>query len=149
MISPELTARIRRLHYAEHWKVGTIATQLHLHHATVERAIGLERVTGKANSHVRPTLLDSYKALLLETLERYPTLTATRLHEMARARGYPGGPAQVRRWVRTVRPTSRAEAFLRRVTLPGEECCEARLLMDRRSFSVMAIAERGVESPRR
>lgn len=121
MISSELTARIRRLHYAEHWKVGTIAKQLNLHHDTVARAIGLERVTGKANSHVRPTLLDPYKALLLETLERHPTLTSTRLCEMARARGYPGGPVQVRRWVRTVRPSSRAEAFLRRVTLPGEE----------------------------
>lgn len=121
MISQELTARIRRLHYAEHWKVGTIAKQLNLHHDTVARAIGLEHVTGKANSHVRPTLLDPYKALLLETLERYPTLRATRLYEMAKARGYPGGPLQVRRWVRTVRPSSRAEAFLRRVTLPGEE----------------------------
>ena len=121
MISPELTARVRRLHYAEHWKVGTIAKQLNLHHDTVARAIGLERVTGRANSQIRPTLLDPYKALLLETLERHPTLTATRLHEMAKARGYPGGPVQVRRWVRTIRPSSRAEAFLRRVTLPGEE----------------------------
>lgn len=33
MISPELPARIRRLHFAEHWKVGTIATQLGVHHA--------------------------------------------------------------------------------------------------------------------
>jgi transposase len=121
LISPELTARIRRLHYAEHWKVGTIAKQLNLHHDTVARALALERVTGKTHSQIRPTLLDPYKALLLETLERHPTLTSTRLHEMAKARGYPGGPLQVRRWVRTVRPSSRAEAFLRRVTLPGEE----------------------------
>jgi transposase len=121
MISRELVAKIRRLHFAEHWKVGTIAAQLKLHYETVARAIALERVTGKASSQIRPTLLDPYKPLLLETLERHPTLTATRLYEMAKARGYPGGPVQVRRWVRTVRPASRAEAFFRRVTLPGEE----------------------------
>lgn len=121
MISPELTARIRRLHFAEHWKVGTIAQQLNLHHDTVERAIAIERVTGKASSQIRATILDAYKPLILEVLERHPTLTATRLYEMAKARGYPGGPVQVRRWVRIVRPSSRAEAFLRRQTLPGEE----------------------------
>ena len=27
----ELIARIRRLHYAEHWKVGTIVAQLGIH----------------------------------------------------------------------------------------------------------------------
>jgi hypothetical protein len=30
MISLELTAKIRRLYYAEHWKVGTIAQALEL-----------------------------------------------------------------------------------------------------------------------
>src|SRR5512140_1671461 len=120
MISAELTAKIRRLHFAEHWKVGTIAAQLGLHHDTVARAIAIGSA-GKTTKQIRPTALDPYKPLLLETLERHPTLTATRLYEMAKARGYPGGPVQVRRWVRTVRPSSRAEAFLRRVTLPGEE----------------------------
>jgi transposase len=120
MISAELTAKIRRLHFAEHWKLGTIAAQLGLHRDTVERAIAIG-AAGKTTKQIRPTALDPYKPLLLETLERHPTLTATRLYDMAKARGYPGGPVQVRRWVRGVRPSSRAEAFLRRVTLPGEE----------------------------
>ena len=30
-IAPDLTARIRRLYEVEHWRVGTIATQLHVH----------------------------------------------------------------------------------------------------------------------
>jgi hypothetical protein len=39
-------AEIRRLHFAEHWKVGTIAAQLGEHHDVVERVLGL----GKAAS---------------------------------------------------------------------------------------------------
>jgi len=121
MISPELTARIRRLHFAEHWKVGTIATQLDVHHDTVRRALALERVSGTGVKSVRPTLLDPYKDFLQATLQAHPTLTASRLFHMVKARGYPGGPLQVRRYVRTVRPENRTEAFLRRTTLPGEE----------------------------
>jgi transposase len=121
MISPELAARIRRLHFAEHWKVGTICSELGVHHDTVRRALTLERVSGTGVKSVRPTLLDPYKDFIQATLEAHPRLTAMRLFHMVKARGYVGGPLQVRRYVRTVRPTSRAEAFLRRTTLPGEE----------------------------
>jgi ParB-like chromosome segregation protein Spo0J len=34
-------AEIRHLHFAEHWKVGTIVSQLGLHHDAVERVLGL------------------------------------------------------------------------------------------------------------
>ena len=121
MILPDVVARIRRLHFAEHWKVGTIAAELALHHDTVRRALALERVTGVGVARVRPTQLDAYKPFLLSVLEQHPRLTATRLHHMAEARGYAGSAIQVRRWVRTVRPGPKAEAFLRRTTLPGEE----------------------------
>jgi len=70
---------------------------------------------------VRASALDPYKAFLVTTLEQYPRLRATRLHEMLRARGYPGSANQVRRYVRTIRPAARAEAFLRLETLPGEQ----------------------------
>jgi len=53
MIDPELVARIRRLFYAEHWKIGTIADQLDLHHDTVRRAIGSDRFTPTRRSSVR------------------------------------------------------------------------------------------------
>ena len=39
MIDLETVARIRHLHYAEHWPVGTIAAELGLHHETVEGAL--------------------------------------------------------------------------------------------------------------
>jgi len=43
MIPPEVRARIRRLFYAEHWRVGTIASELGVHPDTVHRAIESER----------------------------------------------------------------------------------------------------------
>ncbi|WP_223760631.1 hypothetical protein [Myxococcus sp. RHSTA-1-4] len=95
--------------------------QLGVHHDTVRRALALERVSGTGMQSVRPTLLDPYKNFIQTTLEAHPRLTASRLFHMVKARGYSGGPLQVRRYVRTVRPESQAEAFLRRTTLPGEE----------------------------
>lgn len=38
---PEIDAEIRRLHFAEHWRVGTIATQLGVHADVVRRVLGL------------------------------------------------------------------------------------------------------------
>ena len=120
MIPPAQYAEIRRLFYAEHWRIGTIATTLDLHHDTVRRAIETERFI-RPGPQVRPSALDPYKAFLVTTLEQYPRLRATRLHEMLRTRGFPGSANQVRRYVRTIRPAARAEAFLRLETLPGEQ----------------------------
>jgi hypothetical protein len=43
MITPELRSRIRRLFFAEHWKIGTIAAELAVHRDTVELAIEPKR----------------------------------------------------------------------------------------------------------
>jgi transposase len=110
-------ARIRHLHHAEGWPVGTIAAQLGLHHQTVERALE-ERA--RAESVLRPSGLDPYVEYVRETLLRYPRLTSTRLWQMLRERGCPLSPRQVRRKVAELRPRPR-EAFLRRRTFPGEE----------------------------
>jgi transposase len=118
MIPPEQRAEIRRLYYAEHWRIGTIATTLGVHHDTVRLA--LERFI-RPGTQVRPSTLDPYKPLLLATLEQYPRLRATRLYVMIRERGFAGSAVQVRRWVRTGRPAARAEAYLRLETLPGEQ----------------------------
>jgi transposase len=120
MIPPELHAQIRRLFYAEHWRLNTIADQLGLHHDTVRRAVESERFL-RYGPQIRPSALDPYKAFIIATLEQYPRLRATRLWAMVRERGYPGSPIQVSRYVRTVRPAARAEAYLRLDTLPGEQ----------------------------
>jgi transposase len=120
MIAPEQHAQIRRLFYAEHWRVNTIAAQLGVHHDTVHRAIERDRFI-RPGAQIRPSLLDPYKAVILATLEQYPRLRATRLWAMVRGRGYPGSVIQVQRYVRTVRPAARAEAYLRLETLRGEQ----------------------------
>lgn len=119
-LSVEMVAKIRRLHFAEHWKVGTIVAQLGVHHDAVQRALGTGSHEAVVARRVSPSVLDAYKPLINETLERYPRLTATRLFEMVKSRGYRGGYEPVKVYVRSVRP-GRSEAFFRLDTLPGEE----------------------------
>jgi transposase len=120
MIAPAQRAEIRRLYYAEHWRVGTLASALGLHHDTVRHAIETERFI-RPGTQIRASARDPYKPFLLLTLEQYPRVRATRLHAMIHECGYAGSPVPVRRWVRTVRPAARAEAYLRLETLPGEQ----------------------------
>ena len=99
MITPAQRAEIRRLYYGEHWKLGTIAAQLGLHRETVRAAV--ERGAGSVRRGVcRPSALDPYLPFIRDTPAQYPTLRATRIHEMVRQRGYPGSVIQVRRLVR-------------------------------------------------
>lgn len=121
MIDRKLYARIRRLYFAEHWKVGTIATEIGVHHSTVERAIEADRFGISGARPIRPSMLDPYKEFIKQVLDKHPRLRATRIYDMVRTRGYPGSVVQVRRYVAQVRPQAKAEAFLRLETLPGEQ----------------------------
>src|SRR5437762_2347843 len=121
MIEDEVRARIRRLFFAEHWKIGTIAAELGVHHDTVRGAIGSASFNRSPTRPVPPSLLDPYKAVIEDTLKQHPRLRSTRLFEMIKARGYPGSTVQVRRYVACVRPSARTEAYLRLRTLPGEQ----------------------------
>ena len=117
MIDPETKNRIRQKYYGEHWTVGTIATELGLHHETVEGALSDAAHTKPAP---RPSRFDPYTDFALETLAKYPRLRATRLWHMVRERGCTLSVRQVRDRVAELRPTPR-EAFLKRRTFPGEE----------------------------
>ena len=59
MITPEQHAEIRRLYYGEHWKVGTIAAALGVHHDTVRAAIAHD-TQGVRRGTCRATQLDPY-----------------------------------------------------------------------------------------
>ena len=121
MIDDATFARIRRLFFAEHLPIGTIATQLGIHHYAVRRAISTDAFNQRKAAPARASALDPYKPFLVEQLVRYPGLRATRLGQMLRARGYTGSDVVVRRYLATVRGQRPGEAFLRRKTLPGEE----------------------------
>ena len=120
MISRALEAEILRLHHGEHWLIGTIATQLRIHHSTVRRVLAQAGVP-IAQSTVRPSIAAPYAAFMVETLTKYPTLRASRLYQMVKERGYPGAPDHFRAIVARLRPRPAAEAYLRLRTLPGEQ----------------------------
>jgi transposase len=118
MISDEIRARIRRYFYADHWKVGTIASELGVHPDTVHNAIESERF--KNPQLPRTSIVDPYSEFVRQTLEQHPRLRATRIYQMVRDRGYPGSIVQLRRTVARLRPPKR-EAFLQLHTFAGEQ----------------------------
>jgi hypothetical protein len=90
MISAELEAQVLRMYHAEKWRVHTIARQLHLHHTTVRRVL-VHAGIAAASQRRWPSKIEPYVAFIQTTLAAYPSLTAARLYEMVRQRGYVGG----------------------------------------------------------
>ena len=104
----------------EKWLVGTISSQLGVHHGTVDRVLSQAGLPKLERPH-RPSQLDPFLPFVRETLEQYPRLTASRLWAMVRERGYPGGEDHFRHLMLHYRPRAQPEAYLRLKTLPGEQ----------------------------
>jgi transposase len=119
-VDRQTEAEIRRLFFGEHWKKGTIVEQLGMHHDVVDRVVGPHGPAPKGGDP-RLSVLDPYRGFVLETLERYPTLVATRIYDMIGERGYTGSLRTLRRLVLLNRPTPRREVYLRLETLAGEQ----------------------------
>lgn len=119
-VTAEETAKILSLHHAERWPIGTIGTQLGRHHDTVERVLAQSGLDVR-KEWTRARLVDPYIPFLKETLAKFPRLGASRLWSMAKARGYTGSKSGFRAIVSRLRPRRAAEAYLRRVVLPGQE----------------------------
>ena len=73
---------------------GTIASQLHVHQDAVRRVLA-QRGTPRP-SRPRRSRFDACLPLVLDTLKRYARITATRVYETCRQRGYQGGPDHFR-----------------------------------------------------
>lgn len=116
--APDIETEIRRLYFAEHWKCGTIAKQLGLHHDVVMRVVSPDRA---AVSRVTAGKLEAFLPFIGETLERYPRLRSTRIYDMIVGRGYEGSVRTLRRHVKTVRPLSKSEVFLRTEPFVAEQ----------------------------
>ena len=119
-IPSELEAKILRYFHVEKWTVGTIARQLGVHHATVDRVLSQAGLPKAARAH-RPGLIDPYLPFVRQTLEQFPRLTASRLYAMVRERGYTGGLDHFRHLIAHHRPSRQPEAYLRLRTLLGEQ----------------------------
>src|SRR5437660_8808534 len=103
MLNLETQAHIRHLFYAEHWKIGTIAQQLGVHHDAVRHA--LQTDSSHREQALRPCITDPYVEFVRETLKNYPQLRATPILKWSAIAALPeascicaaGGPAWVRR----------------------------------------------------
>ena len=62
-ITLELAARIERLYTVEHWRVGTIARQLHVHRDTVRRVLR-EHNAAAPGVPLRRYLIDPYRPFI-------------------------------------------------------------------------------------
>jgi transposase len=121
--SPATEAEIRRLYHAEHWKVGTIASHLGVHHDVVRRVLGTlpRRAHRRRSAGPRPSPLAPFLEFIDAQLAAYPRLCASRLFDMLQSRGCTGSLRTLRKHVARVRPMPKREVFLKLSPLPGEQ----------------------------
>ena len=89
-ISEEVRANILRYHHVEKWRVGTIASQLGVHHSTVKRVLS-ETGVAKNKILVEQSMIDPFLSFILEQLKRYLVsndmhCSAERLYEVYQKR---------------------------------------------------------------
>lgn len=119
-ISDDLKAKILRYHHVEKWRVGTIANQLRVHYSVVKRVLSQAGIP-KSQFIKKESLITPYLSFIMDTLKTYPNLTAARLYDMVKSRGYAGSADHFRHLISLYRPRPCAEAYLRLRTLPGEQ----------------------------
>ena len=119
-ISEEMAAAIRRMFYAEHHRVESIAKHFNIHHSTVSRAINQNFKRPAAGSYKLSIFSPSHQRYAEDRLEKYPRITAKKIYEELKERGYLGSINTVRRKIRNLRRKYQ-RAFVPLEVIAGEE----------------------------
>lgn len=119
MIDEAATAEIRRLVLGEGWRIGTVARHLGIHHTVVRRVLRGDQPPTKRPAAV--SCVEPFKAYILDRLTRYPELSATRLFQEIRERGYDRSLPTLKRFVQQVRGPRAKKAYLHVHVAPGEQ----------------------------
>src|SRR5271166_3903648 len=125
-----LMTESKRNEIISRWRAGSsirqIARELGLARNTVRRVLAQieARRAGAPDgspTRWRPSRLDPYEPVIRELLGRYPDLTAVRLLEELRQRGFTGGYTVVRQRLGVLRPRSAPSPVVRFETAPGAQ----------------------------
>ena len=117
-VTTALRGEMRRLVLREHWLIETVARRFGVHHSVVRRAICDDPPAARDPD---PSALDPFKPYVVRRLADRPALSAVRLFEELRERGYTRGIAILRRYVAEVRAPRPRKAYLRVEFDPGEQ----------------------------
>lgn len=119
MIDAATKQKIRHLFFRDHYTIHAIGKSLGVHHGTVKKAINYDSFHPKKEIE-RRSILDGYSHFIDEHLELYPKITATRLMQILRDRGYSGSISTLRNELRQRRPRLQ-RAYNRMTVSPGEQ----------------------------
>ena len=72
-LTPEIETQILRYYHAEHWPIGTIATQLHVHRDSVARVLSQAGLPALGSVR-RASAIDPYLPFIQDTLLQFPRL---------------------------------------------------------------------------
>ena len=118
----------KRNEIVSRWRGGEsmrrIAREMGVTRNTVSRVLAeveAWRAGGGSHARRRPSRLDPYEPVMEELLGRYPELTAVRLWEELRQRGFSGSYSLVRQRLRELRPRSTSAPVVRFETGPGAQ----------------------------
>lgn len=99
--SPELIAKVRRLHFYEHYKIHAVSKVVELHRDTVRRILYGDEVPEKSEKRLKIT--DPYKEVIQDHLDKYPSIRATTMFRIVTDRGYKGSINSLRRCMSPLR----------------------------------------------